>query len=330
MRAALARIGLVAAGVGVAALGIEVGLRWWAPTYPPLNDPYQFTRLVGERRHGVPAHSYREIYPLQFDGDGYYGRSDGAVDYHFDQLGGRWIDAAPRDLQGFVALAVGDSFTLGFGLRYEDAYPYRLEQALQAQGRDRHVVNLAQPGADTRRALAIYLAARDRQPHDLLLYGLHLNDFIAFPTSAVAMSGWRSGGGGSRLLGFVRRTLAQRAERRAMIAELTDPRQVDRPQFRDNLAAVEALRHAAAARGVRFAVVLLPILVDLRAGTFEPVYAEIRQALAERGIEVIDLSRSVDGRDSDYWILPFDQHPNARANAAFAERLAEVMVTSPP
>jgi hypothetical protein len=324
----LSRSLLALAGTAAMVLALELGLRLWPPSELPLNDPYQFTRLVGSRRFRVPLHSYREVYPLQFDRDGYYGRSEGAVDYHFDQLGGRWVEPRARDLDGAVALVVGDSFTLGFGVRCEDTYLFRTEQALQAQGRDRHFVNLAEPGADARRGLANYLALRDAQPHDLLLYGLHLNDLISFPTSAVAMAGWRSEGaaGGSRLLAFVRRTLAQRAERQAMIAELTDPAQMQRPLFRDNLAAIEAMQRKAAAHGRRFAVVLLPILVDLRAGTFEPVYAAIRQALAERGIAVIDLSPSLDGgSDAEYWILPFDQHPNARANEVFARRLTEAL-----
>jgi len=327
MRTALVRSLLVVAGVAVTLLGLEAGLRLRPSDDLPLNDPYQFTRLEGVRQFRTPLHSYREVYPLAFERDGYYARTDGAVDYHFDQLGGRWIAPRARDLGGRVALALGDSFTLGFGIRYDDAYLFQAEQALPG----RHVVNLAEPGADTRRSLATYLAVADAQPHDLVLYGLHLNDLIHFPTSAVAMSGWRTGTapGGSRLIGFVRRTLARRAERQAMIAEIVDPAQRDRPLFRDNLAAIEALHREATARGARFVVVLLPILVDLREGTFEPVYAEIRQALAERKIEVIDLSRVLDGRDSDYWILPFDQHPNARANEVFGREVARALAPKP-
>ena len=181
----------------------------------------------------------------------------------------------------------------GFGVRYDDAYVYKLEQALQA--RDLPATSSTSPAR--RRRLGRqrnYLAVRDERPHDLVLYGLHLNDLIHFPTSYVAMAGQggRQAIAGFRLLGFVARTLAQRADRNAKIRELTDPAQLQQPLFRDNMAAIEAMNRAAVERGRRFVVVILPILVDLRAGTFEPVYAAIRSALEARGIRYIDLSRS--------------------------------------
>ena len=315
-----------------ALLALEVAVRVHAPRDLPLNDPYQFTRLVGRRAFGVPLHTYREVYPLEFDHDGYYQRSDGAIDYHFDQLGGRWIEPRARDLGAPVGLVVGDSFTFGFGLRYEDAYVFRVEQALAAQGHPRHFLNLAEPGADTARSLQIYLAARDRQPHDLLLYGLHLNDLLRFPTSVVAMTGWqaRAAESPSRLVAFALTTLQRHADRAEKIRQLTDPAQMELPYFRDNMAAIEALQRECASHGRRFVVVILPILVDLRAGTFEPVYAAARRALSERGIAYVDLSRALTAdRDSALWILPFDQHPNERANDAFARALADALLATP-
>ena len=94
---------LALAGIAVALLALEIGLRLHPPVDLPLNDPYQLTRLVGTRQFRTPFHTYREIYPVQFDHDGYYQRSDGAIDYHFDQDGGRWIEPRARDLQGDVA-----------------------------------------------------------------------------------------------------------------------------------------------------------------------------------------------------------------------------------
>lgn len=328
----LARALVALAGVAAALLALELGLRLHPPLDLPLNDPYQLTRLVGTREFRVPLHTYREIYPLRFDHDGYYARSDGAIDYDFDQDGGRWIAPRARDLRGDVALVVGDSFTLGFGLRYQDAYVYRTEQALQARGRPRHFVNFAEPGADATSSLRTYRAVRDRQPHDLVLFGLHLNDLIRFPTSSVAMAAW--GGArpdtGSRLLDFVRSTLARRADRAAKIRELLDPAQLEQSRFRDNMAAIEAMQRESAAAGRRFAVVILPILVDLRAGTFAPLYAAVRRALDARGIASVDLTRTLDGeRDASLWILPFDQHPNERANAVFADRLTDALLPEP-
>ncbi|MEO8755380.1 MAG: SGNH/GDSL hydrolase family protein [Casimicrobiaceae bacterium] len=332
MRNAVAKGLLALAGVAAALLGLEVGLRVWPPVELPLNNPYQFTRLVGAYRFHVPLYTYREIYPVQFDHDGYYQRSDGAIDYHCDQLGGRWIAPSQRPLDGDVAVVAGDSFTFGFGLRYADAYVYRTEQILQENGRRRHFVNIAEPGADARVSLRNYLAVRDQQPHDLFLFGLHLNDLIEFPTSAVAMVGHGpiQPIGGSQLLAFVARTLAKRADRNAKIRELTDPAQLEKPRFRDNMAAIEAMQRAAEERGRRFAVVILPILVDLRAGTFEPVYAAVRRVLDARGIAYIDLSQALDGaRDASLWILPFDQHPNERANALFANQLSAALLAGP-
>ncbi len=323
---------LALAGAAVALLALEIGLRLRPPVDLPLNNPYQLTRLVGTRQFRTPFHSYREVYPLRFDHDGYYARSDGAVDYHFDQTGGRWSEPRVRDLQGDVGIVVGDSFTLGFGVRYEDTYVFKTEQALQERGRRRHFLNFAEPGADARASLRNYLAVRDQQPHDLVLFGLHLNDLIHFPTSYVAMTGahGRDTVAGSRLLGFVARTLDERRDREAKIRELTDPAQLERPLFRDNMAAIEAMQRAATERGRRFIVVILPILVDLRTGTFAPVYAAIRGALAQRGIRYIDLSGAVDGnRDADLWILPFDQHPNERAHAAFARQLTDALLAEP-
>ena len=248
---------LALAGAAVALLALEIGLRLRPPVDLPLNNPYQLTRLVGTRQFRTPFHSYREVYPLRFDHDGYYARSDGAVDYHFDQTGGRWSEPRARDLQGDVGIVVGDSFTLGFGVRYEDTYVFKTEQALQERGRRRHFLNFAEPGADARASLRNYLAVRDQQPHDLVLFGLHLNDLIHFPTSYVAMTGahGRDTVAGSRLLGFVARTLDERRDREAKIRELTDPAQLERPLFRDNMAAIEAMQRAATERGRRFIVV---------------------------------------------------------------------------
>ena len=180
--------------------GCGSGRRWIRRSTIPTSSRGSSARASSARRSTPIARSTRS----QYDHDGYYARTGGAVDYHFDQTGGRWIEPTTRDLEGDVGVVVGDSFTFGFGVRYDGAYVSKLEQALQARGLHRHFLNFATPGADALTASGTYLAVRDGQPHDLVLYGLHLNDLIHFPTSYVAMVGQtRDTMGGSRLLGFV-------------------------------------------------------------------------------------------------------------------------------
>jgi hypothetical protein len=75
-------------------------------------------------------------------------------------------------------------------------------------------------------------------------------------------------------------------------------------------------------QGIEFIVVILPILVDVQKGTFKPVYDRIKKILDECGIKYLDLTFSVvHYKDSNLWILPFDQHPNEIANAILAHEV---------
>ena len=299
----------------------------------PVNDvdvgdnPYQYTRFLGDVRFGIPLHSYREVYPLQFDHSNYYSKTQGEVEYRFNQFGGRWIASAEQPLPGKGVLVVGDSLTFGFGLRYEDAFVFRLEQSL---GGRYHFLNFAEPGGDARRSAGVYRMVRDRALHDVVLYGLHLNDLVEFDTSYVANHRQRVRslgglGGRSRLADFVLERIARAEGRAESIAALTDPGVVRRPYWTENMAAIEEMDRESAERGQRLVVVILPILVDVGKGTFEGVYAAVRAALDARRIRRIDLTRSAPAADDrDLWILPFDQHPNERANEAFAVALGAV------
>ena len=318
-------IALVSLLFALAAL--EIWFRLHPVTDVQTNNEYFYRTRSGEVTFGAPLRSWSERIDPDLDVRGYYAKTDYRVEYDFDQYGARWLEAAAREPHGRAVVVLGDSFTYGSGLRYADSWVHQLERRLDAGGDPTALYDFAESGADSRRCLEIYEAVAPRLPHDEVLYGLHLNDLVSFGTSNVIRNEMLGTPFDrySRLVEFVLHRLNASIGRRLKLAYLTSPGVFDRGRFRKNFPAIEKLRRAAADRGARLRIVLLPVLIDLEREGFRPVYDELSRRLTAEGIPVLDVTDSVLGRrESDLWILPVDQHPNEVASALFAERLYAV------
>ncbi len=86
---------------------------------------------------------------------------------------------------------------------------------------------------------------------------------------------------------------------------------------------LQAMRDQMVARGGRFLVALLPLLVKGSGPyLFAKPAAEIRRACEERSIRFVDLADSVKGEAAEtLWVHAVDMHPNARAHTLFAASL---------
>lgn len=314
--------------LAVCALVLEIACRVFSLTghdEPHLNDPYYYIETVGEVRHHTPFHSYRERIPLRFDTRGYYAPTGGFVWFHSNQFGARWIKPHEQEVLPASVLVVGDSFVYGHSLHYEDTFVYRLQGLLARRGHRVSFLNFAERGADSRRVHDTYRRFQ-WLTHEMVLYGLHVNDLVNFSTSSAI----------TNLLAFpwlVQRSkgyyfLTERIERhwfrRYKIGRMISSSRFRKRFFTENFDAIVRLRATAAQNGARLVVAVLPIILDLEKGTFSPLYHGIMERLAAHGIDYVDLTTSLSGRsDEDFWVLPFDQHPNRLANEIFAERLAE-------
>jgi hypothetical protein len=71
-------------------------------------------------------------------------------------------------------------------------------------------------------------------------------------------------------------------------------------------------------------LVLLPELHEPhRFGSFAPIYEQVGRIAREAGFEVIDPSGAFPPGPGDaFWVTPEDAHPNAAAQALFAEAVA--------
>ena len=247
----------------------------------------------------------------------------GCVLISTNALGLRDQEIGPKMPDELRMLAIGDSFTFGFGVLREDTWPQVLERRLAERvERPVQVVNCGfADGAHEPRGYADWLVDEGLalEP-DTVLFGICLNDIHRNVPMAVLpprdVKPWL--GGASRLLDAVQGMLVRREyeERVAKIPE----RKLEQAQrnyltedgaWEAAQAALLETRDRLAALDVRFVVVVFPMLTRLTTRyPFPLLHEAVREFCDASGIECIDLLdpvlehvRAIPGfRDDDAWV----------------------------
>jgi lysophospholipase L1-like esterase len=253
----------------------------------------------------------------------------------------RTRDATPR------VLVIGDSFTEGEGVREEDTFVRRSAQKI---GTRIEIINCGRRGRDFPELRDAFERLVDAYQPDVVVYAMVLNDAVqsqALHDRQRFLNDWivdrrrmlPDGGDaprGSRLLALVE----DRLEAARVARETTRwYRDLYGSVNRDGWDATQ--RHLAAmdaemrARGGRFVVALLPLIVGLDGEyPFMEAHREIARACAALGVELHDLLPSLRGQaPASLWVHPVDLHPNERAHALIAEALAPIIsraASAPP
>lgn len=359
LRRAAARAALALAGVGAALLAGEIGLRLggvepgryprlrsleneaktvavdayptdpWGASDLDLRDPATRDRLAAEGLDGLDKVARRTPYGVGFR-------------YNHERC--RNAPVGPRTPGVRRVLVLGDSFTEGQGVREPDTYPRRLERQLRAEGRAVEVINCGQRGRDFPEIAADFDRRQDYEP-DVVLYAMVLNDPVQSPAFRERQSflndwildrrrmlGDDDPGGVSFWDSRLHLLVEERLEA-ARVARATTRWYLDmygEPNRDGWEATVDHLRrmHARmAARGGRFVVALLPLLVGIEGRyPFEAPATAVRQACEANGIPFHDVLGAVRGRPSaSLWVHAVDMHPNAEAHRLFAADLAPFM-----
>jgi hypothetical protein len=265
------------------------------------------------------------VYRYPSDPRGYFGVG-GEVRGSINALGYRGAERPRARSEGVLRIAaLGDSFTLGIGVRDEDTLPARLEARLRGV----EVLNFGVSASDTPeqvRYLESYVAGF--RP-DLVLIVFFLNDAeraatMEFLTRPRALVGLREHSfllNGT--LGLLERALSRGAMRRHYLEGYA-------PTAPGWLRAREALREArehCARSGARLALAVHPILVDLDDYPFGAIHATVLEFCAAERIPAVDLLPAFAGRHArELWVHENDQHPNELAHALAADLLAGFLV----
>ena len=229
-----------------------------------------------------------------WDGDFYTVKSTAVgwppwEDYNTEGLRDREHTPQKRPSAWRVA-CLGDSVTLGWGIRPEDAWPQVLEQLAAAADRDLDVMNVALGGWSTRQELIAYRKIARRYRPDQVLLGICLNDVaemqnnLSRPPKFLAALYSRSA--------LVRRLVGAREREIGAVEDLF--RSPDAPNVRRGyermFADLRALRDEVHADGAGFGILVFPFRFQLARGAPPPLaQATIAEFCRREGIAFLDL-----------------------------------------
>jgi len=253
----------------------------------------------------------------------------GRVAHRVNRLGLRDVEFALKPRNGtHRILCLGDSFTVGFGVPLECSFPKQLERLLGERhpGRVFQVVNAGFAAGPEIRGHVAFLFARGLsfQPRTVILT-VCLNDVADVPMAVECLT-WTHVPGATRfrlarllsnaLTGLRARWLAGDPER---CDALCPPRDAI-ASWRESL---EIGAEICRDRGLRFLVVVYPMMCDFEAGyPWIRIHERVVAHCRAKGIDVEDLLPAFGGRNGRaLWVHPTDQHPNPVAHAIAARAI---------
>jgi lysophospholipase L1-like esterase len=238
-------------------------------------------------------------------------------------------------------VVLGDSYTQGVGVEFEETYTKRLEAELNRSGGPTEVINFGVGGYSTSLELATLREVAARFRPDLIIVGYVLNDVDPDNVSGAAPEKRGAASGrASPLLkahnGLKRHSLLYRwlAPKLGAVLGLFGGRYAfgmtnylskayddDAPGW---IRAREALLGIAAesrSLGADLLVVVFPMIIDFRTYPLAHAHEAVTGFCRQHGIEVLDLLPRFRREDAARLTLFLDGHPNSRGHAIFAEEI---------
>lgn len=317
-------------------IAIEFGFRLFAPTiYTPrrIEPGVPFVTLPNGHLEYMPDTTFASIYDPAGDERGYFG-TNGRIEYRINKFGFRGPALARRKSPGTLRIAcLGDSFTFGEGVRYEDTWPavlgVRLDSAPPTGYKHAETINAGVQGYGLSNCLLAFGLRVEPFNPDIVVLAVFMNDLMdTGETIRLNDDAQRN----IELTGiarysaiaafFERRNAATARQQTFFNAVRASFDETGRTTLRESLNGMEAYSHE---RGFRLVVVVWPVLWGLDgAYPFADLHSFISKSCDQSGIDCVDLLDTFRGKPAaSLWVHPTDQHPNEIAHRMAAEAIAE-------
>ena len=225
-------------------------------------------------------------------------------------------------------LVMGDSYTWGYAVAEDEAYPQVAERLLAGQGRpDIEVINGGIPDYNSRQERQLLAQLMPIYQPDAVFLAYVVND--AEPSTAMPVPPEESyRHSRSWFLTEVAERLNRRLFRRRLLpsakdnvgSSYLDGFEAGSVKWRDSREAIREMRDLSAAAGIPFTVLILPDVTQ----DFDDRYAwrTIHDAVGRWGRELdiptFDLLNEFRGQDHQTLMVAWDGHPNAEAHRQIA------------
>jgi len=315
------KIGAIFIALVVLFLAVEIILKIFGPPYYQFNN-WSAEYYTNPRGYHVPVRREgdRIVYGL------YYRKSKER--YRLPDV----ITESKTDKNDLI-LGLGDSFTYGRGVKYNDLYLTLLESMLNKNGSKIGIKNCARTNDDIEDIFDVYRYESSQKKYPLVIYGFVLNDF-GLPRKLIVGSDFVDVNN-NRTFNEMRK----KSSLYNLICHIVDERRLHTVTLNAYLEAFKGenaekkfgilrkLNQSIKADNSRLVIVLFPLLYDFKHYPFSGIHQKIAVFCKQEGIPLLDLLPAFSKyRAEDLWPNPIDHHPNEIAHRMAAEELDNFLV----
>jgi hypothetical protein len=313
---------------GTTYLGIR--LRVPEEPLPGLTDPGQPDfrgRLYRYAPHSVWASRYPSDPRSYFNGDN-------IIEYSMNNYGFRGPDFQLTKRRPRIA-CIGDSLTLGEGVRWEHTFPALLEKRLSASSSQVEVMNFGVNGYELLHERALLEQVVSAFSPDFVVWQFYPNDIAVFDVEELSVeireseNSWRLQSTPSHLVNWISRRLwAWRATARMKAGML----EIYARRWDELSAEFARVQRLTERIGAGLLVVVFPDLDLLSRGDYalHPIHTRLAELFDDQGIRHIDLTGLFAEHGPERLrVHPMDWHPNEIAHRLAADALIAELADHP-
>jgi lysophospholipase L1-like esterase len=225
-------------------------------------------------------------------------------------------------------MMLGDSFTVGWGAKFDETFPKRIERMYADRGIQAEAINTGVGNYNTIQEVEYYLREGYKYNPDIVVLNFTFNDAEPVPVSSPPATILRicyscifvEG----RIDSVLREFFVKRDWADYYLGLYGDDGQAK--GWLDAKAYIAKLAAFTKAHGTKLLIASMPELHDVQHYRLQKITDLVHEAADENDVPFVDLLPYVQGVPSpELWVTPPDPHPNGLAHKLFAEGIFDAL-----